>query len=921
MAAMGYIRLAESLKRRQQRREERKASSPTDPAASTPHTPVGYVEALEDLHREIGQEYPCFDSRDRLEGPLARRSCLGPKTAKPMSSFAVSVLIGRPPGGQHAAVLKGTAEPAWPPLPCWDPGLACLIDDRGQPVVYHLDKDGPAALSGVKIGMTVLSINGKPAADALKECMERTARYSGYSSERYLEYQAARWFVRQDERGAEFSLKTQDLEGNTHEFSLPATLGVRYLPRLPVPGVSDSADVSWRLLEDEIGYIYVRRIRGELIESLDRAVAKLAEARGLIVDVRGNSGGGFDAGRSHRNFDPDDPAEPNRPRFAGPMALLIDSRCISAGEGWASWFIANQRAKVFGQATAGASARKNHLHAQERFVSSQVPGQGVCGISEPAYRTPRSGTGRARASNGGRSGGRPRYSSRNRKTTPAQHVEEGTLTMQIRPKSGLSLPGRRVFGLTAVVLTAISSLVSAQSVPDKDTLLLLGFDHSTNADFSLGTATANTQAETTGPEGGRFWRRSRSLDGARDLSGRIGRQLPSPGRHHRVLGQAALARQRPGKAQLLQLQDRRERIHQHQHPRKRPRGHCSESRARATTGSGDGPTVIYRKWKAGTWHHLAFAWGQGQLHTYADGQETGRSADDALMPDKMPPSLEIRDCDAVIDDFRISKRMYTAEDARRSMARAANPPYVRLTEMRWTADGPASAGGRKILGDIAIPLVIGKTRYAEGITTGPGTRISVDLDGDRLTLEASIGVCPFSRPGAGCTFEISGDQKQLFLSEPLLAGGEPLPVRVPIEGVKQLVLTSHPVGGADSTANCVWAGLAVTRDADAQVVVSARAMKPEEIEMYRRQQSADDYDFKSRVSLPYFVVPKYWEDEIDPAARPDAKQIGHGLEAFAAPGEYEPVNFVLYACDDLEDVAVEVGDLKSGDAVLAAEVF
>ena len=54
----------------------------------------------------------------------------------------------------------------------------------------------------------------------------------------------------------------------------------------------------------------------------------------------------------------DDPEEPNRPRFKGPIALLIDARCISAGEGWASWFIANKRARVFGEATAGASSRK-----------------------------------------------------------------------------------------------------------------------------------------------------------------------------------------------------------------------------------------------------------------------------------------------------------------------------------------------------------------------------------------------------------------------------------------------------------------------------------------------------------------------------------------------------------------------------------
>jgi hypothetical protein len=89
--------------------------------------------------------------------------------------------------------------------------------------------------------------------------------------------------------------------------------------------------------------------------------------------------------------------------------------------------------------------------------------------------------------------------------------------------------------------------------------------------------------------------------------------------------------------------------------------------------------------------------------------------------------------------------------------------------------------------------------------------------------------------------------------------------------------------------------------------------------MYRRQQSADDYEFAPDVKSPYFVVPKYWEDEIDPAGQPDSGQIGRGLEAFAAPGEYEPVNFVLYAVDDLAEVAIEVGDLKSPGGVLKAE--
>jgi C-terminal processing protease CtpA/Prc len=55
------------------------------------------------------------------------------------------------------------------------------------------------------------------------------------------------------------------------------------------------------------------------------------------------------------------------------MALLIDSRCISAGEGWASWFIAHRRARVFGEATAGASARKTKYMLKNGLYYANFP--------------------------------------------------------------------------------------------------------------------------------------------------------------------------------------------------------------------------------------------------------------------------------------------------------------------------------------------------------------------------------------------------------------------------------------------------------------------------------------------------------------------------------------------------------------------
>ncbi|MCK4872745.1 MAG: carboxypeptidase regulatory-like domain-containing protein [Phycisphaerales bacterium] len=354
-------------------------------AAFDPARVGGYEEAFRDLHRVLGAEYPCFELKG-IDWDAVGAELL-PRARDIASDEAFGLLcmelVARLEDS-HASVGRGSIDPPAPPWPQWDPGFACLIDDRGEPVVYCVDPGGPAEAAGVRVGMTIISINAVPADEAIAACMQQSSRYVGFSSERYLRYQAARWFVRQPQRGAIVTIEAHTPDGETATFEAPAMLGVRYLPRLPVPidGVSDSADVSWTMLDDQIGYIYVRRIRDGLIASLDQAVAELGNARGLIVDVRGNSGGGFDARRAHRNFDhhdPDDPhgphdtAEPDRPRFTGPIALLLDARCISAGEGWASWFVAHGRARSFGEATAGASSRKRTYTLTNSLFTVRFP--------------------------------------------------------------------------------------------------------------------------------------------------------------------------------------------------------------------------------------------------------------------------------------------------------------------------------------------------------------------------------------------------------------------------------------------------------------------------------------------------------------------------------------------------------------------
>ncbi len=344
---------------------------------------ASYAEAFRDLYDTLGRRYPCFALKGIDWGAVGEELLPKVKTITTNEQFGMLCLqlVARLEDS-HAALLPAKAQLPRPPFPQWDPGFACLLDNRDRPVVFYLDRAGPAEKAGVAIGMTVTKVDGRPVVEVMEAWNKRATRYAGFSSQRYLNYQAARMFCRQLAHGQVVELEFEQLSGESLTCRLPCTLPVRYLPRLPVPiaKISDSANVSWTMLDDQIGYLHVRRIASDLIPRLDQAVAELHEAGGLIVDVRGNSGGGFDAVRAHRNFATDDSEEPNRPRFLGPVALLLDSRCISAAEGWASWFIARKRATSFGETTAGASSGKETYLLKNGLYRVQFPVKAYTGF-------------------------------------------------------------------------------------------------------------------------------------------------------------------------------------------------------------------------------------------------------------------------------------------------------------------------------------------------------------------------------------------------------------------------------------------------------------------------------------------------------------------------------------------------------------
>ena len=97
---------------------------------------VSYEVAFKDLHVELGRRYQSFEAKgidwEAVGAELAPRAA----TVKDDTEFGLLVreLVARL-RDSHAYVGQGLIDPPSYDFPRWDPGFACLIDDRGKPVV------------------------------------------------------------------------------------------------------------------------------------------------------------------------------------------------------------------------------------------------------------------------------------------------------------------------------------------------------------------------------------------------------------------------------------------------------------------------------------------------------------------------------------------------------------------------------------------------------------------------------------------------------------------------------------------------------------------------------------------------------------------------------------------------------------------
>lgn len=289
---------------------------------------------------------------------------------------AITEMLGRL-GQSHFSLMPqeilGTGaagSSASPPGTC---GLDLRVID-GEPIITRAPRGDPAAIAGVELGWKLLSIDGKTVEEALADLPEGgTLRRS-----------TAAWRVLlrgiDGEVGTSVALVFEDGEGATHAVELERI--ERDAIPFDMPGLPTFfLELSRRVVrQDElrVGVIGFSNWFTPLVRDMDRYLVDLRDCDGIVIDLRGNTGGDASVARSLASHFFTEPTSLGtqkmrngnteysvRPRsryasidvgpFEGPLAILTDETSGSCSEVFTGGMQALGRARVFGSRTAGAA--------------------------------------------------------------------------------------------------------------------------------------------------------------------------------------------------------------------------------------------------------------------------------------------------------------------------------------------------------------------------------------------------------------------------------------------------------------------------------------------------------------------------------------------------------------------------------------
>ena len=339
------------------------AAQSAGPADDAKQVNPAYASDMEALIKEIDKTYPFFelkgikDDWEKAKSGLLAQASAAPSDAGFLAVVNRAVCILR---DGHMRITESETPPERSEQE-YCPGISFIPGEGDTVMVLY----PPADLRDkLPTGTIVTKINGQDAREHLDaeatEAWKGGGWFSSPQRARLFAYriplkgeqddkQTIHCLIRNREKKFKLSC-TREAGGWPHGYNLPED-------------IEQSGHSTFHAkLRSGAGYLYIRRVDESVVPGIDEALATHTKAKGWIVDLRGNSGGGYD-----------DSLITRIEKFPRPVAVLIDAGCVSAGETLARDFRTKANARLFGQLTAGSSSSKYRWSFPSGIATLSLP--------------------------------------------------------------------------------------------------------------------------------------------------------------------------------------------------------------------------------------------------------------------------------------------------------------------------------------------------------------------------------------------------------------------------------------------------------------------------------------------------------------------------------------------------------------------
>ncbi len=332
--------------------------------------------ALRELEKKCGHFFKLKGIQWKKVGKELKKDAKKAKTDQQHYEVLQRLVAHLRDGHARVTPLEGT-KVEWPePKDMTGPGMFwCRVGKK----IYVKNSWSTAKGAGIEPGMEVVKVDKQPASKWLDARIADIRRFRSFSTDHQAFFYACHWGLAAP-KGTRMKLELRTAKKQkknrtlTYSKANPVPNGPAFYPE----GMSFGKDVHWGKTTQGFGYVHIRRCKGNLPDQVEAALAGLGNVPGMILDFRGNSGGGFDHDDLFGRFVPSGKQvaftkryeSTGNTQYGGPVVVIIDATARSAGETASGMFKEDGRAYMIGESpTAGMSASKETLELPSKKFS------------------------------------------------------------------------------------------------------------------------------------------------------------------------------------------------------------------------------------------------------------------------------------------------------------------------------------------------------------------------------------------------------------------------------------------------------------------------------------------------------------------------------------------------------------------------